>query len=49
MVIPSLGSGATLVLARRFSASAFLPDIRAHGCTFTSTVGRVLDLRPGHA
>ena len=42
MVFPSLGSGATLILTRRFSASAFLPDIRAHRCTFTSTVGRVL-------
>lgn len=42
MVFPALGTGATLVLRRRFSASAFLPDLREHGCTFTSTVGRVL-------
>lgn len=42
MVFPSMGTGATLVLTRRFSASAFLNDIRDHGCTFTSTVGRVL-------
>lgn len=42
MVFPSMGTGATLVLARRFSASRFLDDIRMHGCTFTSTVGRVL-------
>ncbi len=42
MVFPSMGTGATLVLSRRFSASGFLDDIRAHGCTFTSTVGRIL-------
>jgi fatty-acyl-CoA synthase len=42
MVFPALGTGASLVLKRRFSASAFLPEIRAHHCTFTSTVGRVL-------
>jgi len=42
MVFPALGTGATLVLARRFSASAFLDDVRAQECTFTSTVGRVL-------
>ena len=42
MVFPAFGTGATLVLRRRFSASAWLPEIRAHGCTFTSTIGRVL-------
>ena len=42
MIFPSMGTGATLVLSRRFSASGFLDDIRAHGCTFTSTIGRVL-------
>ena len=42
MVFPALGSGAALVLKRRFSASAFLPDVRTYHCTFTSTVGRAL-------
>ncbi len=42
MVFPAFGTGATLVLRRRFSASAWLPEIRTHHCTFTSTIGRVL-------
>jgi fatty-acyl-CoA synthase len=42
MVFPALASGASLVLKRRFSASAFLADVREHRCTFTSTVGRAL-------
>lgn len=42
VLLPALGSGVPVVLRRRFSASAFMPDIRAHGCTFTSTVGRAL-------
>lgn len=41
-VFPSLQSGATLLLRRRFSASAFLPDARRYGATFFSTVGRGL-------
>ncbi len=41
-VFPALGSGATLVLRRKFSASALMPDVRAEGCTFFSTVGRAL-------
>ena len=41
-LFPALGSGASIVLKRRFSASSFLPDVRAHGCTFFSTVGRAL-------
>jgi fatty-acyl-CoA synthase len=41
-VFPALGSGATLALKRRFSASDFLPDVRRYGCTFSSTVGRAL-------
>ena len=41
-LFPALGSGAAIILKRRFSASAFLPDVRAHGCTFFSTVGRAL-------
>lgn len=42
MVFPAFGTGATLVLRRRFSASAWLPEIRAEHATFTSTIGRVL-------
>jgi len=42
MVFPAMGTGASLVLKRRFSASAFLADLRERHCTFTSTVGRVL-------
>jgi fatty-acyl-CoA synthase len=41
-VFPAMGSGASIVLKRRFSASAFLPDVRAHRCSFFSTVGRAL-------
>ncbi|MGH9016195.1 MAG: AMP-binding protein [Acidimicrobiales bacterium] len=42
IVFPALASGASLVLKRKFSASGFLPDVRDHHCTFTSTVGRAL-------
>ncbi len=42
MVFPSMTSGASLVLKRKFSASGWLPDVRAYGCTFTSTIGRAL-------
>jgi fatty-acyl-CoA synthase len=41
-VFPAFVSGATLVLRRRFSASAFLPDVRRYGCTFFNTVGRAI-------
>jgi fatty-acyl-CoA synthase len=41
-VLPAFSSGATLVLRRRFSASCFLPDIRASGATFFNTVGRAI-------
>ncbi len=41
-VFPSFATGASLVLKRRFSASGFLPDVREHGCTFASTIGRAL-------
>ena len=41
-VVPALASGATLVLRRRFSASAFLPDVRHFHATFFNTVGRAL-------
>ena len=39
---PALGSGATLVLRRTFSASGFLPDVLRYGVTFFNTVGRAL-------
>jgi fatty-acyl-CoA synthase len=41
-LFPALVSGATVVLKDRFSASAFLPDVRRHGCTYFNYVGRAL-------
>ncbi len=41
-VLPALASGATLALRRRFSASSFLPDVRACGATFFNSVGRAI-------
>lgn len=41
-VLPAMGSGATVVLRRRFSASAAMPEIRATGTTFFATIGRAL-------
>ena len=41
-VFPAFATGATLVLRRRFSASGFLPDVRASGATFFNTVGRAI-------
>ena len=41
-LLPALISGASVVLRRRFSASAFLPDIQRHRCTYFNYVGRVL-------
>ena len=41
-VVPAVASGATLALRRRFSASAFLPDIRRFGATYFNYVGRAL-------
>jgi fatty-acyl-CoA synthase len=41
-LFPALFAGATVVLRPRFSASAFLPDVRAHGCTYFNYVGRAL-------
>ena len=41
-LLPGVVSGATVVLRKRFSASAFLPDVRRHGCTYFNYVGRVL-------
>ncbi|WNI24620.1 AMP-binding protein [Streptomyces sp. ITFR-16] len=39
---PALSSGAAVALRRRFSASAFLPDVRAHGATYFTYVGRAV-------
>lgn len=39
---PSLATGATVVLRRRFSASGFGPDVRRYGCTFFTYVGRTI-------
>lgn len=41
-LFPALVSGASVVLKRRFSASAFLPDVRRHRCTYFNYVGRAL-------
>jgi fatty-acyl-CoA synthase len=39
---PMLALGGTVVLRRRFSASAYIDDIRAHGCTIAHYVGKPL-------
>jgi fatty-acyl-CoA synthase len=39
---PSLVTGATVALARRFSASGFLPDVRRYGATTFTYVGKAL-------
>ncbi|OYO16554.1 acyl-CoA synthetase [Enemella dayhoffiae] len=39
---PALWKGATVVLARRFSATAFTEAIAEHGITFVNYVGRIL-------
>ncbi|MEV0585717.1 AMP-binding protein [Nonomuraea sp. NPDC050310] len=39
---PAVASGATLVVRRRFSASAVLPEVREHGCTYLHYVGKAL-------
>lgn len=41
-VFPAIGSGATIALKRKFSASSCMPDIRATSATFFATVGRAL-------
>ena len=41
-VLPAFNAGCRLVLRRKFSASAFLDDIRTHGCTYFNTVGRAI-------
>jgi fatty-acyl-CoA synthase len=37
-----LAAGATIALRRRFSASGFLPDVRAFGATYANYVGKPL-------
>ncbi|MEZ0578412.1 fatty-acid--CoA ligase FadD1 [Nocardioides sp. MH1] len=39
---PALCGGATIALARKFSATRFLPDIRAYGATYMNYVGKPL-------
>ena len=39
---PWVISGAAAVMRRRFSASGFLPDVRAHGVTYFNYVGKPL-------
>jgi fatty-acyl-CoA synthase len=39
---PSLVAGAAVALQRRFSASAFLPDVRRYGATYFNYVGKPL-------
>ena len=39
---PALVSGASLSLARRFSASRFLPDVRRYGATWFNYTGKLL-------
>ena len=52
---PTLAAGATMALARRFSASGFLPDVRRYGATYANYVGKPLSYvlatpeRPGDA
>jgi fatty-acyl-CoA synthase len=41
-LFPALAGGCRLVLRDRFSAGAWLDDIRSNGVTFTTTVGRAL-------
>ncbi len=39
---PALAQGATICLAPRFSASAFLPDVRSFGATYFTYVGKAI-------
>ncbi|WP_326808450.1 MULTISPECIES: AMP-binding protein [unclassified Streptomyces] len=39
---PALAGGAGVALARRFSASRFLPEVRAYGATYFTYVGRAI-------
>ncbi|WP_330330617.1 AMP-binding protein [Streptomyces sp. NBC_00536] len=40
--LPALAGGASVALSRRFSASAFLDDVRAYGATYFTYVGRAV-------
>lgn len=40
--LPALAGGASVALRRRFSASRFLDDVRAHGATYFTYVGRAI-------
>lgn len=42
--IPALIAGARVVLARRFSASAFWSDVARHGCTAFNYIGGILPI-----
>lgn len=42
--IPALMSGARMVLAERFSASGFWPEVRKHGCTEFNYIGGILPI-----
>jgi carnitine-CoA ligase len=42
--MPALLSGARMVLAERFSASGFWPDIRRYGCTEFNYIGGILPI-----
>ncbi|WP_256091308.1 AMP-binding protein, partial [Streptomyces griseus] len=39
---PALAAGAAIALRPRFSASAFLDDVRAYGATYFTYVGRAV-------
>lgn len=41
-LVPATAVGATVCLARRFSASGFAPDVRRFGATYVNYVGRAL-------
>ncbi|MFF5444492.1 AMP-binding protein [Streptomyces sp. NPDC012888] len=40
--LPAMAAGAPVALRRRFSASAFLDDVRAYGATYFTYVGRAV-------
>lgn len=42
--LPALASGASLVLARRFSASGFWEDVRRFGCTEFNYIGGIISI-----
>ncbi|GLW97822.1 AMP-binding protein [Microtetraspora sp. NBRC 16547] len=42
-IAPAVASGGCVVLRRKFSASAFLPDVRKYGVTFFNYVGKPLN------